>query len=61
MSARRSLTFATADGQPTTVNLWAYLDAEAAEQAANESNQWIKSLRTADIGGASFRDRKSVV
>lgn len=57
MSARRSLTFTKADGQPMTVDLWAYLDAEAAEQAANESNQWIKSLRTADIGGASFRDR----
>jgi hypothetical protein len=49
----------TAMGAETRVALAQALDAEAIERAHVEANAWIKALRQARVGAASFRDRFS--
>ena len=46
----------TGDGE-RRVDLWSYLDAEAAERAEREANAWIKSLREVPVDGVPLRDR----
>jgi hypothetical protein len=44
-------------GAARRVILSDYLDAEGEEQAAQQANRWIKSLRLARVDGRSFRER----